>query len=330
MNKKYELVDDQTTTIDIDNGDGTTTPKTLKKIRALKDFADVNTGDLGGYVETEGNLSQRGNCWIYSGKVYGTGRVQENATVYWGSTTIPDNVIIEGFSRVEMSINGNVGVGGNAYIANGPKINGTDPNRKIWIYDNAKVYGWARIEGYGSIFNNAHVYGICRLTNKYKICGNAHVHGHAELQSDLDDEIQIIDNAQVYGSTLLSGGCRVSENAQVFGGARIRDNSQIFGNAKVHGYARIHDDARIYGYAEVRDDASIGDRARVYDNAKIYGWCDVHGSARVFGDAQVHDEAVIKDNARVYENAIVRNKAVVMKDGIAHNDDILNDRELRR
>lgn len=37
---------------------------TLYRIRALKDFAGVRAGELGGYVEQEHNLSQYGNCWI--------------------------------------------------------------------------------------------------------------------------------------------------------------------------------------------------------------------------------------------------------------------------
>ena len=37
----------------------------LFQIRALKDFADVKAGDLGGYVQSEDNLSQYGDCWIY-------------------------------------------------------------------------------------------------------------------------------------------------------------------------------------------------------------------------------------------------------------------------
>ena len=61
MNKKYELTDE---TI-IYNG------RKLYRIRALKDFANIKKGDLGGYIESEYNLSQNGNGWIYdNAKVY--------------------------------------------------------------------------------------------------------------------------------------------------------------------------------------------------------------------------------------------------------------------
>lgn len=47
--------------------------KTLYQIRAIKDFGDVDKGDLGGWIEAEKNLSQEGNCWVSGdARVYGT------------------------------------------------------------------------------------------------------------------------------------------------------------------------------------------------------------------------------------------------------------------
>ena len=53
--KKYELVPDQQVIVD-----GTT----LYRIRALKDFGNVKAGALGGFVASERNLSQHGDCWV--------------------------------------------------------------------------------------------------------------------------------------------------------------------------------------------------------------------------------------------------------------------------
>ena len=54
----------------------------LWRIRACKDFGDVKKGDFGGLVESEDNLSQYGECWIYEGakiigkrKVFGTQKI---------------------------------------------------------------------------------------------------------------------------------------------------------------------------------------------------------------------------------------------------------------
>lgn len=76
---KYELTDE---TIDVS---GTT----LHRIKALKDFGNVKKGELGGYVESEYNLSQIGNCWVYGNArvcgdawVYGNAELCGNARVY--------------------------------------------------------------------------------------------------------------------------------------------------------------------------------------------------------------------------------------------------------
>ena len=63
MNKKYELLRDDSI---IENN------TELYRIRALRSFGKVKEGDLGGYIESESNLSHEGNCWVYDDvKVYG-------------------------------------------------------------------------------------------------------------------------------------------------------------------------------------------------------------------------------------------------------------------
>lgn len=64
----------------------------LHQIVALKDVDDIEAGFLGGWVESEQNLSQEGNCWIYSGaSVYGEARVMGNAKVF-GSGVLKGDV----------------------------------------------------------------------------------------------------------------------------------------------------------------------------------------------------------------------------------------------
>lgn len=49
---------------------------TLYRIKALIDFGDVNASELGGYIESEKNLSHRGSCWIYNDSKYATPEYQ--------------------------------------------------------------------------------------------------------------------------------------------------------------------------------------------------------------------------------------------------------------
>ena len=77
MNDKYELVTDDTVTAW--NG------ATLYRLRALRDFAAVATGDLGGYIEREANLTVSGDAWVF-----GDARVFGGAWVFGGARVFGD------------------------------------------------------------------------------------------------------------------------------------------------------------------------------------------------------------------------------------------------
>ena len=75
-NRKYELTD---VTMKFEG-------RTLYRIRALRNFSDVDTGELGGWVESENNLSQEGDCWIYdNAKCVDNARMYDNSTMYKNS-----------------------------------------------------------------------------------------------------------------------------------------------------------------------------------------------------------------------------------------------------
>ena len=74
MNSKFELLlDDTVEYLGIK----------LFRIRALKSFGNVETGDIGGYIEKEENLSVYGNAWVSGNAlVSGDAKVYGNAWVY--------------------------------------------------------------------------------------------------------------------------------------------------------------------------------------------------------------------------------------------------------
>ena len=97
MEKKYRLLENDTITVG---------NRTLYRIEALRDFADVEKGDKGGYVESEDNLSHDGNCWVYGNArvcgdawVYGDARVYGNAWVY-GTAWVYGNALVSGNAKV--------------------------------------------------------------------------------------------------------------------------------------------------------------------------------------------------------------------------------------
>ena len=127
--------------------------KTLRRIEALKDFADVKKGDKGGYIETEDNLSQEGNCWVY-----GNAKVLDLSRVY-------ENAIIKG----QATIYGSAEVGGNVVITDNAKI-----------YDNAIIHGYSKVYDKAMVRYNANVKDNANVHDSVDvhdavICGDADI-----------------------------------------------------------------------------------------------------------------------------------------------------------
>ena len=81
---------------------------TLHRIRALIDIPehDVKAGDLGGWIEAERNLSQKGAAWVAdsalvmgSARVTGKARVMDSARVM-GEALVMDSAWVTGSARV--------------------------------------------------------------------------------------------------------------------------------------------------------------------------------------------------------------------------------------
>ena len=72
----------------------------LYRIKALRDFKDINKGTLGGYVQHIDNLTQLGNAWIHRGaQVFGDARVYGNAQVF-GAAEVYGSAQVYGDARV--------------------------------------------------------------------------------------------------------------------------------------------------------------------------------------------------------------------------------------
>ena len=124
--KKYELTDD---TMVIGGC-------TLHRIRALRSFGNVIKGELGGFIESEANLSHRGNCWVsdeatvlqnarvmHNAQIRGNANVYGDAQVYWDAQVCEDAKVC-----------------GNAWVMDNANVGGN-----AWVMDNANVGGNAYI-----------------------------------------------------------------------------------------------------------------------------------------------------------------------------------------
>ena len=118
----------------------------LYRIKALSSFGYVSAGDLGGFLESEKNLSQNGNAWVFgNAEVYGNAEVSGDARVY-----------------------GNAEVYGDARVYGNARV-----------YGDASVYGNAEVSEIGAIFwigaigsrNDTATFFRCRDGSIKVVCG---------------------------------------------------------------------------------------------------------------------------------------------------------------
>lgn len=125
---------------------------TLYRIVALESFSDVKKGDFGGYVESEHNLSQEGDCWIYdNAKVYENAKVCQSAKILqearvFGNATVLENAV---------------------------------------VYENAVVWGRADIWGNAKVYGNANIYENAFITDFVCVFENAVVKGNSILREHI-------------------------------------------------------------------------------------------------------------------------------------------------
>lgn len=144
MEKKYKLTEE---TIEF-NG------VKLYRIEALKNFGCVKKGDKGGFVQSENNLSQLGNCWIFDdSKAIGNSLVYKNALLS-GNSIICDNAVASGFSWIySHSI-----VCEKAFITNNARIyiNSVVCGNSV-VAGDAEVVCFSRVEGLSEVTGNAEI-----------------------------------------------------------------------------------------------------------------------------------------------------------------------------
>lgn len=153
-------------------------------------------GKIGGYIESEENLSHRGSCFIF-----------ENAKVY-GNAIVLDSAEIHD----------------NAEIFEDARIYG-----EVKIYGNAEVYGNARVFGKAEVCEGARIYGNSIVYGNAKVYGEARVYGNARVCEDCDilGITEIYENAKVYGEA------RVYDTADVCGHAKVFGKAKVWGDMKI-------------------------------------------------------------------------------------------------
>lgn len=150
MEKKYEILKDQSINL---NG------HTLYRIKLLKEISGVSPDTLGGFIESEDNLSHKGDCWIAgNAAVYDNSKVTDNAWVggsarIYGNSVIHKNCSIVGSPRIINSeIRGNSRVSGEAIINNSSLHNYTSVTGNAELYY-ARIYGLSTVKDFATVSN---------------------------------------------------------------------------------------------------------------------------------------------------------------------------------
>lgn len=147
---KYELLADDTV-----QQDG----RLLYRVRRLSDRL------LGGYIETQDNLAQTGDCFLFDkSRAFGSARIKDNAEVYG---IVYDDAVVAGDSKVYGEVFGQAQIVGHA-IVRGRAYDQTVIKDSAEVYGQA--YGYSIIEGNAKVYGQ--VYGSARITDHEVVYGS--------------------------------------------------------------------------------------------------------------------------------------------------------------
>lgn len=244
----------------------------VKRIRRVSD------GLVGGWIESELNLSTSGTCFVYDeAVVFNMSLVVDNASardnVYVSDTVIGDSAVVKGNSRVTgCSVIGNavvdvddtevcdIGVDGHKVIKTGYESNVNDylaraidgaaddaiideeyVTNKV-LHKGRRGDGKYKFTRDWQVVNGHTVRGIRRISDGL-------IGGWIESEDNLSQQGDcfVYDEAIVYGGARIEGDAEVHDEAEVKDGAVVKDSAKIYGNALIGGRSIVADESRVWG-----------------------------------------------------------------------------------
>ena len=186
--RKYEL-----TNISMEFG-----IKTLYRIRALKDFSDVKVGDLGGWVQSEDNLSQKGECWIYD-----EAKCMDNARMY-------DDSCMYGYSEMY------------------------DSSR---MHGDSKMHNYSEMHDYSIMYSYSKMYDNAEMHDNSKMYGNSIMYGNSMMfdYSEMFDDSAMYGNSTMNGYSIMFGNSELYDDSEMHGRSRMYGDSILKDEEKLYG-----------------------------------------------------------------------------------------------
>lgn len=190
MYAKYRLNPDRK--IELGENQANRKKKTLYGIISLVEIPKhgVRTGDSGGYVESEANLSHIGSCWIAENAIVMDNAFVGGDAIVSGSSKVTDNAKVNSSARVE----------GNSVVADEAVIEGHATVLDSIILNEAYISGNSRVVA-SKIYDTSCVYSNGKVFNSV-LSFRAKVSGNAQVQN----------NSAIKGNVIVSGDCVINKS----------------------------------------------------------------------------------------------------------------------
>lgn len=144
--------------------------RTIHRIRAIRDFYAggkyVHKGDLGGWIESESNLSQVGSCWV------------DDDAIVEGNARVKGLAYVGECARVWESakVNHSASVTGHACVRGFARICGESCVEDFSVvFENATVLDYAKVRDHACISGNTRIAQDASVRLRTSICGNSWV-----------------------------------------------------------------------------------------------------------------------------------------------------------
>jgi carbonic anhydrase/acetyltransferase-like protein (isoleucine patch superfamily) len=289
MSKKYEMMEDQSICQFTEHG-----WKMLYRIRLLKNLGKYKKGLIGGFIQSEANLSQKDTCWIGGeAKVWGNAQVSEEALVcgnarvrgnakIHGAAIIAGNSIIEG----DCDVCGLSLVDGNTILTTG---------HHLWT-----LPGDGQSSALGQVQFNSTPKKKRSYTKRKKTCNKS------TGDSSIDDLFSNLAEV-VEGVSNLAEECKKTQATDT------QVSTKKYGlttkTMNLHGHI-LHRIMALKSFGDVQV-GDLGGYIESEDNLSHDGNCWVYDKAKVFERAIVLEDAQIRELARVSGDAVIKGRALV-------------------
>jgi len=351
---KYILLDNDTISYD---------GRTLKRICACHKIGKfVREMDLGGYIESENNLSHEGDCWISAGsKVYNHSWVRDGGFVFasvLSHSYVSDNAVAI-YSKLEDSDLYDSSIVYESSLSNYLTLDGCtcifqtekkgdgivdgfiakDEIIGLWTHHDSPSNKVAVFNDFIRKERNKHFdMGISFRFDKEEILDQAEKAGkkYVILYSDWDSKYNIklhrIMACKNFGKVKRAdvGGHVESESNLAHDGlcwigynATVQNNTVVSENAQVDGRMRWWDE--LYYKQKPSEMPWYYDKVSfldVRDNTKIHGNAVVYGDGYIWGDSEIYENASVTGDNFMISDAKIHGKARVVSTSIYGSIDI--------